>query len=301
MSTRALPASSARDGPIVHYRRAPENRSLLATLKLIHPRELIRLFRDNKELIFQFTHREIISRYRGSNLGLAWAFLTPVLMLSAFTLVFGLIFQARWGAEGESRLKFALILFCGLIIFNVFSECVTRAPSLIVGHANLVKKVVFPLEILPVVLVASALAHAGISFLILIMALWLGFGVLQWTLGLLPLILIPLVLWCLGLGWFLASLGTFLRDIGHVTGFAATITLFLSPIFYPLSAVPLWLRPVYVLNPLTFIISDARSVIIWGEVPNWHHVVIGTVSAAAGALAGFAWFQRTRRGFADAL
>jgi lipopolysaccharide transport system permease protein len=222
-------------------------------------------------------------------------------MLTVFTLVFGVIFQARWGLEEEGQLDFALVLLSGLIVFNVLAECMTRAPGLILSQPQYVKKIRFPLEVLPVTVLFSALAHAAVSFAILVLALWLFRGVLNWTIFLTPLVVMPLILLCLGLGWFLASFGVFFRDVNHVIGIATTAVMFLSPIFYPISRVPEWLRPLYRFNPLTLIIENTRAVMIWGELPNWSYLLVGLITTFLAALFGYAWFQRTRGGFADVL
>lgn len=271
------------------------------TIRLLDPVALSRNLWGHRELIFQLAKRDILGRYRGSYLGIAWTFVTPLLMLTVFTLVFGVIFQARWGLQNEGSFDFALVLFSGLIVFNVFSECVSRAPGLIVSQPQYVKKVRFPLEILPVSVLLSAAANAMVSLIVLLIGLWFGLGILNWTIVWVPLVLSPLVMLCLGLGWWLASIGVYFRDIGHVIGILTTAFLFLSPIFYPVSAIPGWLRPFYRLNPLTSIIENIRAVLIWGQLPNWHHIVTGGAATILFALSGYAWFQRTRRGFADVL
>lgn len=274
---------------------------LAGTIRLLDPVALLRGLWSRRELIFQLTKRDILGRYRGSYLGLAWSFLTPLLMLAVFTLVFGVIFQRRWGLESEGRLDFALILFSGLIIFNLFAECMTRAPHLILTQPQYVKKVVFPLEVLPVTTLLSAAVHAAVSFFILFVGLWMSSGPLPWTVVFLPLVLLPLLMLCLGIGWFLASLGVFFRDISQLVGVVTTATLFLSPIFYPVTVVPVWLRPLYRLNPLTSIIENTRAVVVFGRYPDWRHVLPLTVLTFLAALFSYAWFQRTRKGFADVL
>ncbi len=271
------------------------------TLPLLNPLRLVRHLWTHRQLIFQFAKRDVLSRYKGSYLGIGWSFLTPLFMLVVFTFVFSVVFQARWGGGQGSRVEFALILFCGLIVFNAFAECVTRAPGLILANANYVKKVVFPLEILPVTVLASALVHAAVSLLVLLLGLGFFLEVFHWTIIFVPVIFLPLALLCLGLGWFLASLGVYIRDIGQVVGILIQALLFLSPIFYPVSAIPEVLRPLYRVNPLTFVIENMRAVVIWGELPQWETMGIGTAVALATALLGYAWFQRTRGGFADVL
>ena len=274
---------------------------LAQTIRLLDPIALSRSLWAQRELIFQLTQRDVLGRYRGSYLGLAWSFLTPLLMLSIFTLVFGVILQARWELENESRFLFALVLFCGLIIFNVFSECVNRSPTLVLSQPQYVKKIRFPLDILPVTVFLSAATHAAASLLILLFGLWFGMGIFNWTMLWFPLVVLPLAPLCLGLSWWLASMGVYFRDIGQLIGVATMAVLFLSPIFYPVSAVPESLQPFYQLNPLTLIITNARATLIWGEPPNWLHLGVGLMANSLVALLGYAWFQRTRTGFADVL
>lgn len=265
------------------------------------PLELVVSFWRNRHLIVQLTRREVIGRYRGSVLGILWSFFHPLLMLAVYTLVFGVILKARWNVGGESKLEFALVLFSGLMVFNVFAECVGRAPNLILSNANFVKKVVFPLEILPWVTFGSALFHAAVSF-----AVWLIFyavvlGPPPATLLLFPIVLANLMFMTMGLSWFLASLGVYLRDVGQLIGIVVTALMFLSAIFYPVSAIPEGYRTLLYANPLVFLIEQARDVLIWGTVPGLLPSCAFTLLAAAAAWLGFAWFQKSRRGFADVL
>jgi lipopolysaccharide transport system permease protein len=160
---------------------------------------------------------------------------------------------------------------------------------------------VFPLEILPVVAMATSLFHAGISLGILLGACAVYKGFVHWTAVFIPLVLLPLVVLGLGMAWVLASIGVFLRDVGQVIGLLTTVMLFLSPVFYPLTAVPELLRPLIMANPLTFIMGEARAVLVWGRLPDWHGLAMYSVIALVVAWAGYAWFQRTRKGFADVI
>ena len=270
------------------------------------PTSLIALARSlwrNRQLILQMTRREVAGRYKGSVLGLAWTFFNPVFMLVVYTFVFSEIFKSRWGGIGgdESKTQFAVILFVGMIVMGLFTEVLNRAPSLIISNVNYVKKVVFPIEILPVIAMGAALFHSLISFGVLLTAFALFNGYLHWTVIFTPLVLFPLVILTLGLGWMLASLGVFLRDVGQTIGLITTVLMFLTPIFYPVTAVPERFRPFIMANPLTFIIEQAREVLIWGHLPNWMGLGIYTLVATAFAWAGYAWFQKTRKGFADVL
>jgi lipopolysaccharide transport system permease protein len=257
----------------------------------------------NRQLIVQMTKREVAGRYKGSAMGLAWSFFNPVFMLVVYTFVFSEIFKARWGGIGgdDSKTQFAVLLFVGLIVLGLFSEVLNRAPGLIVSNVNYVKKVVFPIEILPVVAMGAALFHGLISLVVLLSAFALFNGYLNWTAIFIPLVLLPLVILTTGLTWILTSLGVFLRDVGQTIGIITTVMMFLSPVFYPLTAVPERFRPIIMANPLTFIIEQAREVLVWGHLPNWLGLAVYTVAAIVVACAGYAWFQKTRKGFADVL
>jgi len=256
----------------------------------------------NRQLIAQMSRREVVGRYKGSVLGLAWSFFNPVLMLAVYTFVFSVVFQMRWGlGDEESKTQFAVVLFVGMIVHGLLAEVLNRAPGLILGNVNYVKKVVFPLEILPVVSMGAALFHSLVSFGVLLLAFALFNGFLHWTAVLAPLVVLPLVILTLGLAWMLASLGVFLRDVAQTIGVITTIMLFLAPVFYPITAVPEELRPLMLANPLTFIIEQAREVLIWGRLPNWFGLGIYTLIAITVAWTGYAWFQKTRKGFADVL
>ncbi|WP_241048181.1 ABC transporter permease [Achromobacter xylosoxidans] len=246
--------------------------------------------------------RDVIGRYRGSALGLAWSFFNPVVMLTVYTFVFAVVFKARWGTGGEeNKGQFALVLFTGMLVHALFAEVVNRAPTLILGNTNYVKKVVFPLEILPVITMGAALFHTLVSLAVLVGAFLLLNGFLHWTVILAPLVLLPLIVLTLGFAWFLASLGVFLRDVGQTVGIITAVLLFMSPVFYPISAIPERIRPWLMANPLTFIIEQMREVVIWGRLPNWLGLGIYLLGAALVAWAGYAWFQKTRKGFADVL
>lgn len=253
----------------------------------------------------QMIKREVIGRYRGSFLGLLWAFVNPILMLSIYTFVFGVVFKVRLDSQStdlyDDKFAFALLLFTGLILFNLFSECLSRAPGLVLANVNYVKKVIFPLEILPLVSLGSALFHAGISFLVLLTFILVIDHPIHWTLIYLPIIVLPLLLLIMGLSWILASIGVYVRDIGQFIGLILTMLLFMSPIFYPASALPESVRDYLFLNPLTFIIEQARAVTLYGRFPEWSGLVIYYMLASIVAWAGLMWFMKTRKGFADVL
>ncbi len=256
----------------------------------------------NRQLIVQMTKREVVGRYKGSAMGLAWSFFNPVFMLTVYTFVFSVIFKSRWGVGGEeSKTQFAVVLFVGIIVHSLFAEVLNRAPGQILTNVNYVKKVVFPLETLPVIAMGAALFHTFISLGVLLAAFALFNGYLHWTAIFTPLVFLPLVILTLGLAWMLASLGVFLRDVGQTIGIITTVMMFLAPVFYPTTAIPEEIRPWMMANPLTFIIEQTREVLIWGRLPDWLGLGIYTLVATAIAWAGYAWFQKTRKGFADVL
>lgn len=263
---------------------------------------LTRSLCTNRRLIMQMIKREVVGRYKGSMMGLLWSFLNPVFMLLIYTFVFSVVFKARWNVDtGETKTQFAVVLFVGMIVQSLFAEVLNRAPGLIIGNTNYVKKVVFPLEILPVISLGAALFHCAVSFIVLLGAFVILNGFLHWTAIFAPLIIVPLIIMTLGFAWMLASLGVFLRDIGQTIGVLMTVMTFLAPVFYPVSALPENLRPIMNANPLTMIIEQQRAVLIFGKMPDWYGLGIYTLVAIAIACLGYAWFQKTRKGFADVL
>lgn len=263
--------------------------------------EMLSSFLRNRSLIFQMTKREVVGRYRGSVLGIAWSFFNPLIMLAVYTVVFSTVFQAKWGTGSDSKTEFALVLFVGMIVHGVLAESMNSSPTLMLRNVNYVKKVVFPLEILPWVVIGSTLFHSCISVLVWgLFYLAVNYS-LQWTFIFLPLVFIPLVLFSLGVSWALASLGVYIRDIGQMTGVLTTILLFMSPIFYPASRLPEPYQTMIYLNPLTFVIEQARDVLMWGNSPSWSGLVVAYIVSTLVAWTGFAWFQKTRKGFADVL
>ena len=255
-----------------------------------------------RRLILQMTRREVVGRYKGSVMGLLWSFLTPLFMLAVYTFVFSVVFKARWTTSpDESKGDFAVLLFAGMIVHGLFAEVLNRAPGLILANVNYVKKVVFPLEILPVISMCTALFHTGVSLLVLVCAIVLVNGEFHSTMLLVPLIALPYILFVQGLAWALASLGVYLRDVGQTIGIITMIMLFMSPVFFPISSLPVEMRPLMEANPLTFIIEQVREVLIWGHMPNWIGLAKYSVMALMTAWLGYAWFQKTRKGFADVL
>ncbi len=283
---------SMRDTTIV-----PAGRPGSATLKFA-----LGNFWRHRSLIRQMTWREVAARYRGSLMGVVWSLLLPILMLGVYTFVFGVVFQSRWGGEAQGgKGEFAVILFAGLIVHGLFAEVFNRAPGLVLGNSNYVKRVIFPLDILVWVALGSALFHAATALAVLLGLFFLLHGFLHWTILFLPLVLAPLLVLMLGMGWFLAALGVYARDIAQVTGVLTMVLLFLAPVLYPVDAVPQPYRTMLLLNPLTVIIEQAREVLIWGRPPDWFALGIYSLVATIAAAIGFWWFQRTRAGFADVM
>jgi lipopolysaccharide transport system permease protein len=271
-------------------------------LRHLNPVALVKSLWRYRGLIAQFTRREIEGRYRSSFLGFAWSFVQPVVLLLIYTFVFGVVFKTRWPDTRTDRLsEFGLVLFCGLIAFGIFSEIVNRATMLIVSVPNYVKRVVFPLEVLVVSVLGSAVFHAFVSLSVLLTAHLFVRGQLPWTIALIPVVILPLLLLSLGLGWFLASLGVFVRDLSHVIALVVQVLMFATPIFYPLESIPVKLQPIVSMNPLTSIIENMRRVIFRTEPPQWWALCGWTVVSAIVMLLGYAWFMRTKRAFADVI
>ena len=255
----------------------------------------------HRELIKASAKREVLGRYRGSMLGLLWSFFNPIFVLAVYTFVFSVVFKARWNVQSNSKTEFALVLFAGLIIFNLFSECISRAPALILSNPNYVKKVVFPLEILPIVALLSALFHGLISLGVWLLAYLIFFGVPHVTALYLPLVILPYLFFIMGLSWVLASLGVFLRDVSQFIGTLITVLMFMTPIFYSVGALPEEFQRWIYLNPLTPVIEQSRNVLYFGKQPNFILLAIYTLASFIIAWFGFIWFQKTRKGFADVL
>lgn len=255
-----------------------------------------------RDLLKQLAKQHIAGRYKGSGLGVVWSFITPLFMLAIYTFVFSVIFKARWGTDVEdSRAAFALTLFCGLAIYNIFSESISSSAMIIVSNTNYVKKVVFPLEILPVNMIISALFFGMIWFIILFAGIGVFLHKICITAICLPLILLPFLLFTLGICWLIASLGVYIRDITHFIGLALQALFFMTPIFYPIDMVPERFRIVMHLNPLSTIIQEIRNVVLYNMWPDWQMLGIIFVVSLVVFQLGYAWFMKTKRGFADVL
>lgn len=252
----------------------------------------------HRYLLGQLIKRDVLLRYRGAMFGVVWIFLSPLLMLAIFAFIFGHIFQARWPQQPEG-MPFWLLLYAGLIVFNIFAETVGRAPTAVRGYPAYVKKIIFPVEILPLVPLGSALIHAAFNLVILVAALaW--FADLTTGLALLPILVLPVILLALGLAWFLAAWGVFIKDMTQIVPLFVQMLLFLSPVFYPVSAVPEALRPLYALNPIGAVVEATRATIIDAPLP-WSAWLVSLLASLIAFLLGLAFFHHARGEFADAL
>ena len=258
------------------------------------------LFRHSA-LITQMTRRDVVGRYRGSVMGLFWSFFNPLLMLGIYTFLFGVIFKSRWNEQVTGHFEFAIILFAGLNINALYAECANRAPSLVIENANFVKKVVFPLETLSWSVLGSSLFHLLVSTIVLLLFEILVRGFIPWTAVLFPVVVTTFVPVVVGSIWLLASLGVFLRDIKQAIGVITTALLFLAPIMYPIEFIPAEYRTLMYLNPLTLIVEASQDVLIWGRQPPWAWLGLYALVSCLFAWFSFAWFERSRKGFADVL
>lgn len=273
------------------------------TAHSLSPLQMLRSSFQHRQLILQLTQREISSRYRGSVMGVAWSFINPLLLLTIYTFVFSTVFKARWGVGtgSESKVDFALILFIGLIIHGFCAECINSAPKLILSNVNYVKKVVFPIEILTMTSTLNALFHFGVSLAVLLATQLFFNHSIPPTALYFPLVILPLVFMMMGISWLLAALGTYIRDIGQITGMAVTALLFLSPVFYPISALPVEYQGWLYLNPLTAVIENGRATLLFGQLPDWNSLATSFGIGIVFYVLGCAFFQKTRAGFADVL
>lgn len=263
---------------------------------------MVKTIWHHRALILQMTVREVVGRYRGSFMGLAWSFFNPLLMLLVYTFVFTTVFHSRWVENSSSdKASFAIVLFVGMIVFAIFADNINRAPSFIISNANYVKRVVFPLEILPVVGMGASIFHAFVSLLVWLAAYVILVGIPHITALLLPIVIAPFVVAILGMSWFLASVGVFLRDVGQTVGILTTAMMFLSPVFYSVDNLSPQFKSLVMANPATFVIEQARTVLVWGRMPDWTGLGIYSLVSILLAWCGFWWFQKTRSGFADVL
>jgi len=274
---------------------------MISTYRLNNPTSPYLALYRHFAIVVQMARRDVVGRYRGSFVGLLWSFFNPLLMLVIYTFVFGVIFKSHWAGQVGGKFEFAIILFAGMNVNSMFSECANHAPTLIIENTNFVKKVVFPLETLAWSTLGSALFHFLVSTLVLLLISLLARGSVPWTFVLFPIVIVPFLPFIAGMVWLLGSLGVFLRDLKQAMGIITAALMFLAPIFYPMEQIPPHYRDLLYLNPLTVIVEASRDVLVWGRIPNWDLLGIYTLASCLFAWFAFVWFERTRRGFADVL
>lgn len=257
--------------------------------------------KNNVFLLKELVKRDISSRYKDSMIGGVWAFVAPLIMLAVYTFVFSMVFQARWGDSGTSKTAFALNLFVGIILHGVLAESMSRAPTVMQQHASYVKKIIFPLWLLPMVPVISGTFHALISLFVLLLAFWLFQGLWPWQTIFLPLVFLPIVFFALGFAWLIAGIGVYFRDITQIMPMFITVMMFMAPIFYPASAIPEKYRAWLLLNPLTYAVEMGRAALFSGQLPSLFAYLVYLSLAMLSALVGLLFFSKVRKGFADVL
>jgi lipopolysaccharide transport system permease protein len=257
----------------------------------------------NRGLLWQFSRRIVEAKYRGSLLGLIWTFVQPLMMLIVYTFVFSVVFKAKWGVgiEDEGKGMFAVVMFCGMSLYNLFAESVNTSCMCVTSNANLVKKVIFPLEILPAAQVLASFLLGMVWFVLLFFGSWLVMGFVGWTMLLFPVVLFPLMIFSLGISYFVAALGVFVKDTFYAVGVVLQILFFATPIFYPIAAVPEKFRWILEWNPLTVYIEQMRNVFLYGKMPDWQFLGIAVLLSLMVMQLGFFFFMRTKRGFSDVL
>lgn len=272
-------------------------------LKLINPTPEIKVIVDNGFLLRQLIRRNLESRYKGSFLGMLWSFAQPLLMLSVYTFVFTFVLKSKFGIplEEEQSGAFAIIMFCGMTVYNIFSESISACSTLIISNQNLVKKVIFPLELLPIAQVISSMIFGLVWFLLLFIGVAFILHNLSWSMLMLPVMIVPLLLISCGCGIFVASLGVYIRDLPYMIGVFLQILFFMTPIFYPVKALPAEYRLILYLNPLTEVVEQTRIIFLYGDKPNWLYIAVLWGGGLILCHFGFLWFKKTKKGFADVL
>lgn len=257
-----------------------------------------------RQLIGQFTRRNIELRHRGSRLGAFWALINPLTMLALYYVIFGVIYNTQFRGQGETAFDVLLAMFVGLTLFHAFSETLSWAPSLITTNPNFVKKVVFPLEVLPVAQIGAATFHLAVSLSLVVAGSAFSTQGLTWHVLWLPVLVLPLLLLSLGTAWLLAAVGVFVRDIGHLSAFVVTVLLFASAVMYPADMIvqrspALW--TVLQHNPILQIVDLARHTVLWHEPMRLP--VLGQVYVVAGVVftGGAVFFALLRRSFAEVI
>jgi lipopolysaccharide transport system permease protein len=258
------------------------------------------LLSEHRGLVSSMVRRDLSSRYKGSIIGPAWAVITPIVMIVIFTAIFSGIFGLRFGAQG-GHLSFATYLFCGLLPWIAFSEGVQRSTTSLTDNVNLVKRVVFPTEALPVNLALSGIAQQLIGTVVLLAIALILEHTIRPTALLLPLLLVPQFLVTAGLGWLMASLGVFIRDMPQINHLTLTAWVYLTPIYYPESIIPPKYQWMVNLNPMAPLVRNYRRILLEGMAPDWRGLGVTTAFALVCFVFGYWWFQRTKKAFADIL
>lgn len=258
------------------------------------------LLPQRRDLVLSLAKQGLVARYKGSVLGLLWALVTPAVMIGIFTFIFAGIFGARFGAS-TTKWDYALYLFCGLLPWTMFQESIQQSSTTIVTHANLVKRVVFPLETLPVAQTLSALANQLFGTVALLLAIILIRHDIHLTVLWFPVVLISQLILTIGSAWLIASLGVFLRDMSQGIGLVLMVWMYLTPIIYPETIVPQNLRWVIELNPFTALVRSYRRILMDNAAPDWTGLGYFTLIAVGVFLFGYWWFARTRKNFADVI
>ncbi|MDQ7785796.1 MAG: ABC transporter permease [Desulfomonilaceae bacterium] len=270
--------------------------------EFVNPLKLFSYLIRHREIIFLFAWREFEGNYKGTYLGLVWAFLSPLMSLAVYFFVFSIVLGARFASiEGAGRADFALILFGGIVVYNIFAVSASKAPLAIAEQLSFVKKVVFPLELLPVAALGASLLNAALGLLMLIPALVIFSPKISSTLYLFPLVLVTMTVFSLGVSWFLGSLGVFAKDLGQAMTILLQLLFFATPVIYPLSAVPESLQLPMRLNPLTTILENTRRTLVMGEGLEWGWWALITLFSLLFMQFGYVWFMKTRRYFADVM
>lgn len=262
---------------------------------------VLRSWLTNRQLAAALIRREIQTRYRGSVLGMLWSILSPLVLLLTYTLVFSVFFRNQWGEGLDWPGSFTVMLFCGMIPFNFFSDVISRSPMLILGSPNYVKRVSFPVELLPIVSTAAALFNAAIGTGLLLAAVLLLKGSWPVTLPALLLIWVPLIVFTVGVSLVLAAASVFLRDLQHTVGLLLNVLFFLTPVFYPETLIPERLRFILYINPMAYVAVHSRRIAVLGVWPDLPRLALFTALCLLLLWLAASWFASVRRRFADVL
>ncbi len=263
-------------------------------------RPLLKLLTEHRDLIRSMVQRELSSRYKGSLMGIGWAIISPAVMIVIFTIIFSGIFGARFGNTG-GHLSFAVYLFCGLLPWIAFSEGVQRSTNAMIENINLVKRVVFPVEALPVNIALAAIVTQLLGTIVLLVAYLVLEQKFHFTIFWLPVLLLIQLVVTLGLGWLMASLGVFIRDMPQINQLALMAWMYLTPIFFPENLVPQNYQALIRWNPIAPLIRSYRNILLEGKMPDWSGLSFTFIFAVICFVFGYWWFQRTKKAFADVL